>query len=356
VPARTSFQATEASEVADRLVELATAGDPAGRVADLGGPEVRVGVDLAHRYLRATGRHRLVLPVPIPGRVGRGYRCRRAPRPRARRRSPHLRAVPRCQAIDGPEPVTAPVRAWLRAGLALLTLIETATGTWMLLAPRAFYDDAPTVAMYPPLNEHLMRDLGALNLALAIVLAASAISIRTATDLPGLVAYLAYALPHLLFHATHLHDMAADAITLTTSLALLVIAPTVLLTLALTARVRPRAAMTAAARGHAREAGEPDQEPAIRGVNQQHGSVQSSGTRFASCKLGDDVTCLNILELAQDVGNNPRPPSPSAGRSSNSSRAGSPRRRPRNGSPPSGPSTFSHRSDHASPNGEETES
>jgi uncharacterized protein YbjT (DUF2867 family) len=73
VPSSTSFQPIDTSDVADRLVEL-TAGPAAGRVADIGGPEVRSVSDLARSYLAATGRRRAVLPVRIPGGTGAGYR------------------------------------------------------------------------------------------------------------------------------------------------------------------------------------------------------------------------------------------------------------------------------------------
>ena len=53
VPAATSFQPIEVGEVADRLAGLA-ADRPAGRSADMGGPQVRRARDLAQRYLRAT--------------------------------------------------------------------------------------------------------------------------------------------------------------------------------------------------------------------------------------------------------------------------------------------------------------
>lgn len=74
VPAGTSVQPVDAGEVADRLVQLAAA-EPAGRVADLGGPEVLDGVDLARSYLRASGRHRPMVPVLVPGKTGRSYRA-----------------------------------------------------------------------------------------------------------------------------------------------------------------------------------------------------------------------------------------------------------------------------------------
>jgi uncharacterized protein YbjT (DUF2867 family) len=41
---------------------------------NLGGPQVRSTQDLARAYLRASGRHRLVLPVRLPGPVFGGYR------------------------------------------------------------------------------------------------------------------------------------------------------------------------------------------------------------------------------------------------------------------------------------------
>lgn len=73
VPADASFQPIDVRAVADRLVELGT-GAPAGRVTDMGGPEVRAASDLMRTYLRSTGRRRVVRPVRLPGRVARGYR------------------------------------------------------------------------------------------------------------------------------------------------------------------------------------------------------------------------------------------------------------------------------------------
>lgn len=67
------FQPVDAGEVADRLAVLAT-GEPAGRAADLGGPEVRAATDLARAYLAATGRRRPVVPVRLPGRTFGAYR------------------------------------------------------------------------------------------------------------------------------------------------------------------------------------------------------------------------------------------------------------------------------------------
>jgi uncharacterized protein YbjT (DUF2867 family) len=73
VPAGFSFQPVDVRDVADRLAGLAT-GPAAGRVPDLGGPDVRAVRELARRYLRASGRHRRVLPVRLPGRAFAAFR------------------------------------------------------------------------------------------------------------------------------------------------------------------------------------------------------------------------------------------------------------------------------------------
>jgi uncharacterized protein YbjT (DUF2867 family) len=73
VPAATSFQPIDAAEVADRLASLVT-GPPAGRVPDMGGPQIRTATGLAGAYLQAAGRRRPVLAVHLPGAVFAGYR------------------------------------------------------------------------------------------------------------------------------------------------------------------------------------------------------------------------------------------------------------------------------------------
>lgn len=72
VPSGVSVQPIDVREVADRLVELA-GGTPAGRVPDMGGPQVRSLADLARSSLRASGRRRPLLPVRVPGKAFRGY-------------------------------------------------------------------------------------------------------------------------------------------------------------------------------------------------------------------------------------------------------------------------------------------
>ncbi|MFI9580646.1 SDR family oxidoreductase [Streptomyces sp. NPDC052236] len=73
VPSGLRFQPIEVTEVAERLAELAQ-GAPAGRVPDLAGPEVRHARALADATLRAAGRHRLLVPLRLPGKTFRGFR------------------------------------------------------------------------------------------------------------------------------------------------------------------------------------------------------------------------------------------------------------------------------------------
>jgi uncharacterized protein YbjT (DUF2867 family) len=74
LPAGVSDQPVEVSEVADRLVELAV-GAPAGRVEDMGGPEVRTFPSLARAYLRAAGKRRPLVGVRLAGKAYRGMRA-----------------------------------------------------------------------------------------------------------------------------------------------------------------------------------------------------------------------------------------------------------------------------------------
>ena len=74
VPGGLRLQPVDARDVAERLVELAL-GEPAGLVPDLVGPKVYTMGELSRDYLRATGKHRLSLPIHIPGKTGKVYRA-----------------------------------------------------------------------------------------------------------------------------------------------------------------------------------------------------------------------------------------------------------------------------------------
>ncbi|MEY9935720.1 SDR family oxidoreductase [Streptacidiphilus sp. MAP5-3] len=72
-PGGMRWQPVDPRDVADRLAELAL-GEPAGLVPDLAGPTVYSMGELARSYLAARGKRRPLLPLHLPGKVGRAYR------------------------------------------------------------------------------------------------------------------------------------------------------------------------------------------------------------------------------------------------------------------------------------------
>lgn len=121
----------------------------------------------------------------------------------------------------------------LRAGVWFLAFVEIVVGLVATLAPRAFYDYVPWVDLIPPYSEHLMRDYGAMNLSLALVFIVAAITMEPRMVRVALGAYLLFAIPHLIFHLTHLeHFTTAAAVWQTIVLTVAVLLPAALLILA----------------------------------------------------------------------------------------------------------------------------
>jgi uncharacterized protein YbjT (DUF2867 family) len=73
IPRGFRLQPMNVEEAAIRLVELSLAG-PAGRVPDVGGPEVLTSTELARAYLEASGRSKRLVGVPLPGKAARAVR------------------------------------------------------------------------------------------------------------------------------------------------------------------------------------------------------------------------------------------------------------------------------------------
>ena len=69
-----ALQPIDVRDVAARLTEIVAA-PAAGRVPDIGGPEVHELPDLGRAYLRAYGRRRRVVPLTLPGRTFAAYRA-----------------------------------------------------------------------------------------------------------------------------------------------------------------------------------------------------------------------------------------------------------------------------------------
>ena len=74
VPRGWRLQPIDVEEVARRLADAVASG-PAGRLPDLGGPEVFPVAELVRDRLRRTGRHRPVVEVPLPGALSAALRA-----------------------------------------------------------------------------------------------------------------------------------------------------------------------------------------------------------------------------------------------------------------------------------------
>ena len=102
-------------------------------------------------------------------------------------------------------------------------------GLWAQGFPRSFYDDFPGsgrvwVAVDGPYNEHLVRDVGALNLAVAVVAIVAFVTLSRAAVLAAGGAWLAYGIPHLVYHLRHLDPLdGADTFAVPFTLALNVV-------------------------------------------------------------------------------------------------------------------------------------
>ncbi|MEM7288524.1 MAG: hypothetical protein AAF480_19435 [Actinomycetota bacterium] len=94
---------------------------------------------------------------------------------------------------------------WIRIALGYVAVVSLQVGLWALFAPRSFYDDFPGLGMAwvnvdGPYNEHLVRDVGGLNLALAIVVIAAAVTLSRPLIFTAVGASLAIGVPHFLYH------------------------------------------------------------------------------------------------------------------------------------------------------------
>jgi len=113
-----------------------------------------------------------------------------------------------------------------RVGLGILAVFQAVIGVWALFAPTGFYSSFPLpghpwVSLLPPYNEHLVRDVGELSLALTVVLAAAAVIGQWLLSVVAVTAIAVYAVPHAIFHFLHLEGFpTSDAIAQTVGIAL----------------------------------------------------------------------------------------------------------------------------------------
>jgi len=95
-----------------------------------------------------------------------------------------------------------------RAALVLLCGYCVFLGAIAAFAPHTFYEDFPFLAHWverlPPYNEHLVTDVGGLNLGFAVIFAWAAWKLERTLVLAVCVAFLLVVVLHLIFHASHL--------------------------------------------------------------------------------------------------------------------------------------------------------
>jgi hypothetical protein len=109
----------------------------------------------------------------------------------------------------------------LRIALGYLAAMNALIGIWAQFFPQSFFDDFPGagdawVAVDGPYNEHLVRDVGALSLALFVVLAAAAIGLKKSVVIVASLASLVAGVPHLIYHVRHTDGL--DGMSLVASL------------------------------------------------------------------------------------------------------------------------------------------
>jgi hypothetical protein len=92
-----------------------------------------------------------------------------------------------------------------RAGLVVLALPQLAIGVWALASPHGWFDNFPGggkhwLPLYGAFDEHLVIDVGSAFLALGVLLVAAAIWYERRLAIVAMAAYLAYQVPHAIFH------------------------------------------------------------------------------------------------------------------------------------------------------------
>ena len=141
-----------------------------------------------------------------------------------------------------------------RIGLAYLAVGFALVGFWAAFAPRSFYTSFPGAGRHwvspdGPYNQHLVRDVGELNLALLVVVVAAAVTLSLPLVRAALAATIVNGVLHVVYHVGHV-DMfsSGDQVAIIGSLAL---APLVAIVLLVTVREAPRPAARDASRAPA---------------------------------------------------------------------------------------------------------
>jgi nucleoside-diphosphate-sugar epimerase len=223
----------DVDDAADAVVHALDA--PSGTYDIVADPVPRREVNVA--LASAVGRRRLRRPFPMATlrrkaphytwsqRVsGRRFTEATGWRPASRTAAD---VVTRVVAASGAErSLPGAARFWLWA----LALTGLQIGVHAQFFPRAFYEQFPLgrewVATDGPYNEHLIRDFGAMNLALFVVAIAAILTASRAVARVAAAGWLVFAVPHFVYHLRHLeHYDTADQIGNVVTLTFTVVAP-----------------------------------------------------------------------------------------------------------------------------------
>ena len=222
-----AIDADDAAAAVVRAVEDAPAG-----VYDVVDDEPITRRALARALARSVGRRRLHRPPGFGltvGAAGPLAASQRVSNARFRdatgwqpRTHDQADAIERMAVEVGLEPALglgARVSLWLLAATGL------ALGIYASFLPRQFYDDFPFgrqwVSHDGPYNEHLVRDFGAMNLALATVTLVALYFGSRAAARAAAAGWLVFSVPHAIYHFRHLgHYETADQIGNVVSLSL----------------------------------------------------------------------------------------------------------------------------------------
>jgi hypothetical protein len=129
-------------------------------------------------------------------------------------------------------------RTWRDAVAAVLAVQFGLIGLWAVGAPRSFYDSFPGgnrvwIAVDGPFNEHLVRDVGALLTALAVLNGYALVNRSAPAFRAAGLGLVVFSTPHVIYHMATadllpVGDAIANVVSLTLGLALglaLVISP-----------------------------------------------------------------------------------------------------------------------------------
>jgi nucleoside-diphosphate-sugar epimerase len=218
-PAAAFFPSIDADDAAAAVVAALDA--PAGTY-DVVDDEPVTRADATAALAAAVGRRRLHRPPygrTVAAKAGPLVHSQRVSnqrfkavtewRPAVRNQCDAIAKIARLRAADPAPNLGARVCLWL------LALTGIALGVYAEFFPRAFYDDFPFnrgwVMHDGPYNEHLVRDFGAMNLALAAVTFVALWFGVKAAARAAAIGWLVFAVPHTAYHFRHLsHYDAAD--------------------------------------------------------------------------------------------------------------------------------------------------